>query len=441
MTTRLLSLGAIDESHRLLAVDARIDEELRVLDASIDELERAKQQARVLHRLDKSECTRVLLELELKILQQKHELSLLQMQTRKRMLAQTERALLLLQPQAQTDRERSRLEEAWPAKLLRLLNNAKESVISFLTRRLAASLGLRRVEGSKPQPSAAVNNCGACERELPKDCYSDEQWTMSGSTRRCEECVAKGGQLVLMKKGIVRPDCDNCHICTLPMPLQRDQSMFQVCCMKKICDGCNFASVVHGIDDLCFFCKTSRTVNESEQVIAMIQERVEAGDPMATYCLGTIYCTGGIDLPEGRLVFEKDLTRGIEVLERAAEGGVTEAHFQLGLRLCHEDKAKATKHYESAAMKGHVQARYYLGFAEYQAGNYSLALQHLLISAKLGHEESLNKVRDLCQDGRATRANYGEALKGYMNAVEEMSSSNRDQARAYYNKTGESRRC
>ncbi|EJK67942.1 hypothetical protein THAOC_10943, partial [Thalassiosira oceanica] len=38
--------------------------------------------------------------------------------------------------------------------------------------------------------------------------------------------------------------------------------------------------------------------------------------------------------------------------------------------------AKAFRHFEEAAMSGHVPARYKLGYMECEAGNYDLALQH-----------------------------------------------------------------
>ena len=66
---------------------------------------------------------------------------------------------------------------------------------------------------------------------------------------------------------------------------------------------------------------------------------------------------------------------------------------------------------------------------EYDAGNYDLALQHWMISAKLGHEGSLNNVKILFMKGLATKADYAAALRGYQNAIDEMSSPNRDEAK------------
>ena len=80
---------------------------------------------------------------------------------------------------------------------------------------------------------------------------------------------------------------------------------------------------------------------------------------MAIYYLGTQYDYGQYGL-------EKDVTRAVELYERAAELGVKDAHFNLGCLYdkgtdVEKDTAKAFRHYEAAAMCGHVYARYNLG--------------------------------------------------------------------------------
>jgi len=92
-----------------------------------------------------------------------------------------------------------------------------------------------------------------------------------------------------------------------------------------------------------------------------------------------------------------------------------------------KDMAKAFQHYEAAAICGEVDARYNLGSAENDAGNYDLALEHWMISAKLGEHDSLNAVKSFFMKGHATKADYAAALRGYQNAVEEMSSPDRDE--------------
>ena len=87
-------------------------------------------------------------------------------------------------------------------------------------------------------------------------------------------------------------------------------------------------------------------------------------------------------------------------------------------------------HYETAAMCGQVSARYGLGCMEYDAGNHDFALQHFLIAAMLGYQDSLNAVKTLFMNGLATKADYTAALRGYQNAAEEMSSPDRDEAKS-----------
>ena len=160
----------------------------------------------------------------------------------------------------------------------------------------------------------------------------------------------------------------------------------------------------------------------------MIQRRVNAGDPLAILHLGDKYRFGECGL-------EKDMTRAVELYERAAELGVKVAHYALGCLYnegtdVEKDTDKAIRHYETAAMLGHVSSRYNLGCEEENAGNCDLALQHWVIAAKLGHEKSLNGVKKMFMKGLATKADYAEALRGYRSAVEEMRSPNRDEARA-----------
>ncbi|EJK44602.1 hypothetical protein THAOC_36846, partial [Thalassiosira oceanica] len=167
---------------------------------------------------------------------------------------------------------------------------------------------------------------------------------------------------------------------------------------------------------------------KKSQTLAMIQKRVAAGDPVAIWHLGAKYRFGANGL-------EKDVTRAVELYDRAAELGVKDAHFNLGVLYAKgadvaKDMVKAFRHYEAAAMCGHVPARYNLGYIEGKAGNHVIALQHLLISAKLGHEDSLNAVKRMFVAGLANEADYATALRGYQKALEEMSSPDRDEAKS-----------
>ncbi|EJK47289.1 hypothetical protein THAOC_34002 [Thalassiosira oceanica] len=176
----------------------------------------------------------------------------------------------------------------------------------------------------------------------------------------------------------------------------------------------------------CPFCRAPTP--KEEQVLAMIRKRVAAGDPMATWYLGTQH-------EHGEFGLDKDMTRAVELYERAADLGVSAAHFHLGVMYMmgtevEEDMDKAFRHYEAAAMSGDVDARFNLGCLEKNAGNNDLALQHFLISAKLGCDDSLSNVKKMYVDGNATKADYAAALRGHQKAVEEMSSPDRAEAKA-----------
>jgi len=194
--------------------------------------------------------------------------------------------------------------------------------------------------------------------------------------------------------------------------------------MKRVCNGCVLAAAKRGMRD-CPFCRA--ITPDDSKALAMIRKRVGKGDPLAIWHLGAQY-------EYGRCGLEKDMMRAVELYERAAELGVKEGHCNLGVMYdngtgVEKDMAKAFQHYEAAAMCGDVIARHNLGCMEYDAGNYDLALQHWLISAKLGHEGSLSNVKILFMKGLATKAAYAAALRGYQNAIDEMSSPDRDEAK------------
>ena len=268
--------------------------------------------------------------------------------------------------------------------------------------------------------------CGACERELPEDSYSQEQGRLRQSIRRCEECVAVGNQLVLMKKSSKRSEDDDCPICNLPLPLVLGHSCLRACCMKTVCNGCLLAAAKRGMND-CPFCRTPIARPAAKKELAMVRKRAKAGDPLAIFHIATKYDVGhGV---------ARDVTRALELYERAAVLGANEAHFNLGITYyfgtdVKKDIAKAIQHFEAAAMRGHVMSRYNIGCAEENARNYDLALQHWMIAAMMGYQDALNKVKEMFMKGFATKADYAEALRGYQSAVEEMRSPDRVEALA-----------
>jgi len=176
----------------------------------------------------------------------------------------------------------------------------------------------------------------------------------------------------------------------------------------------------------CPFCRTRSPDNDVDR-LAMVRVRVAKKDPVAINLLGGTYAHGGLGLP-------KDTQKAVKLWEEAADLGSVGALYNLGLAYnfgkgVQEDKARAGELYKKAAMQGHVESRHNLGCDEGDEGNYDRAVRHYFISAKMGYEDSVENIKQMFIDGAATKDQYAQALKGYQNAMEEMKSHDRDEAK------------
>ena len=252
--------------------------------------------------------------------------------------------------------------------------------------------------------------------------------------RRCNGCVAAGNELALLTKGRERSAGDECPICSRLLPLSDSESTLHTCCMKTVCDGCDLVTRKRGMNDKCSFCRTP-VADSDEKHLERIQKRVKANDPEAIRHLGVCYKNEINGL-------EKDMPRAVELFERAAELGSKEAHYELGVLFDEDmddsgiakDMVRAVEHYELAAMQGHAEARHNVGACEDDSGNHGLALKHWMISAKLGDSGSLDEIKYMHTKGQASKSDYAEALRGYHGAAKEMSSPERDEAKALRDK-------
>jgi len=238
-----------------------------------------------------------------------------------------------------------------------------------------------------------------------------------------------------MNSGHAMPEGKFCPICCLPIALPTGQhSVLKPCCTKPVCHGCLMASELAGMGDLCPYCRTPRP-DSSAAGLALIQKRVDARDPAAMSLLADEYQFGTHGL-------QKNIPRAIKLWTDAAQLGDLGAHFNLGyayylggshsMGTVEQDKAKGILHWQHAAIKGHHASRFVLGNLEFDDGNDELAVQHFMISTKMGDEDSLNMIKDMFMEGFTTRSKYAEALKGYQRALEETETTQRAEAKAYY---------
>ena len=215
----------------------------------------------------------------------------------------------------------------------------------------------------------------------------------------------------LMTSGHKRPEGDWCPICFLVIGLpMADHSQLNLCCMTRVCDGCVLAARQRGIGHRCEFCRAPIPVDDASR-LAMVQKRIDKGDVEAIYFLGDAYYHGFLGLA-------KDVPQAIELWAEAAELGSPAAHNQLGVVYCtgegvEVDRPRGFHHWKHAAMKGYAYGRHKLGAAESLYGNHQLAGQHWMISAKMGYELSLDRIKKMFVKGQATKAQSAAALRGY----------------------------
>merc|ERR1719310_2278974 len=68
-----------------------------------------------------------------------------------------------------------------------------------------------------------------------------------------------------------------------------------VCCMKRVCNGCLLAALRRGMFDTCPFCRTPAPADDAS-TLAMIQKRVDKGDAEAICLQGDVYYLGDLGL-------------------------------------------------------------------------------------------------------------------------------------------------
>jgi len=288
-------------------------------------------------------------------------------------------------------------------------------------------------------PAAAADVCANCGREggdgtklkscraclLVEYCSVDCQKAHRKDHKAaCKKRVAELKDEQLYSQGHERVEDDFCPIYTLPIPLPMEKhASLNVCCMKKVCNGCGLAFALKSKKLDCPFCRAPMLTDNE---LARVQARVDANDPAAITLLGDFHYFGQHGL-------ERDVQRTIRLWREAADRGSSEAQMKLGNCYCNGDgvtldEAKGLQYWGKAACQGHLAARHNLGAHESACGNFERAVRHWMISAKMGDKSSLDNIKAMFAAGHATKQQYGEALVGYQASTEEMKSPDRERA-------------
>jgi TPR repeat protein len=149
-------------------------------------------------------------------------------------------------------------------------------------------------------------------------------------------------------------------------------------------------------------------------------KRVAANDATSICVLGDHYYRGLVGV-------QQDHTKAIKLFTRAADLGLSAAHYLLSdVYRKGGDLKKAKFHGEAAAMAGHEVSRCNLGVLELDSGNLERAIKHWKIAASAGCFESMHHMRKVFEQGLVSRESINSMLKAYNNSCVKMRSEARD---------------
>ena len=283
--------------------------------------------------------------------------------------------------------------------------------------------------GKGEECSGDLKSCTACK--MVKYCNRDCQ--IAHRPQHKKACKKRATELHDEALFNEPPPPEDCPICCLPLPFDIIHTMFQSCCGKTICSGCIYAMIQDAAKrgkkreeaGICAFCRAPHA-NSDEDYLKRIENLTD--NAVAFYALAGVYAAGSMGLPQ-------DWVKANELHLKAGELGHVDGYYHLGNAYddgngVEVDKGKAKHYWELAAMGGNVHARYNLGYTEAKAGNNRRAMKHVMISARTGHDESLDKVKSGFKNGTVTKDEYEGTLRAYHNSQLETKSDMRDQVTA-----------
>ena len=275
-----------------------------------------------------------------------------------------------------------------------------------------------------------LKDCDGCDlvRYCSDDCRENHK---SEHEENCKKRAAELHDELLFKQpgGSHKGDCP---LCCVPLPLDLKKSFMYMCCSKVICIGCNHANKMREderrLQRTCPFCREPLPTTKKEWDKQRMK-RVEANDPVALYQQG------------GRQFNEGEYQSAFEYFTKAAKLGFADAHCELSNMYrwgkgVEKDKGKEIHHATEAAIRGHPDARYNLGWNEMSIGNYERAVKHYIIAATQGDDDGIKELLDLFKEGLMGKEELAAALRAHQAAVDATKSPQRDAAENYHRMIG-----
>ena len=287
-----------------------------------------------------------------------------------------------------------------------------------------ASCGIAEVDDVK------LKECDGCDlvRYCSDACQQEHR---SQHEAKCKERAAELREELLFRQP-KSSHLGDCPICCLPISIDVRKSRMQTCCSKYICDGCAYANNLHQLQErmerTCLFCRHPIPYTEEEST-ENLMKRVAAKDSFAMSQMG------------GKQFDAGDYEGAFKYWSKAAELGDADAHFNLsGMYMkgtsVEKDEKKEIYHLEEASIAGHPLARCNLGCCEGISGRSERAVKHFIIAANLGHDGSIQTLKDYYKEGDISKDCFAAALRAHHAAVKATKSPQRDAAAKYFSAKG-----
>ncbi|KAK1733146.1 hypothetical protein QTG54_016123 [Skeletonema marinoi] len=279
-----------------------------------------------------------------------------------------------------------------------------------------ALCGTAQVDDIKLKTCTACKSVRYCSIKCQKEHRSQHK-------RACKKRAAELHDEILFKQPESSYEGD-CPICFLPRSLDQKKSTMMSCCSKIICNGCVYSNDSRIYQEklvyACPFCRHLDPKTKDEE-IKNIMKRVNANDPAALLQMGL------------RRYEDGDNDSAFKFVKKSAELGDAGAHYQLACfyfegKGVQKDVKKEVYHLEQAAIGGHAKARWNLGAVEKKNCRMGRAIKHMIIAAKLGHDDSLDALRNGFRGGLVSKEDFASALRAHQAAVEATKSSQREAA-------------
>eukprot|EP00984_Skeletonema_dohrnii_P031297 scaffold23601_cov78-Skeletonema_dohrnii-CCMP3373.AAC.2 len=279
-----------------------------------------------------------------------------------------------------------------------------------------AACGTAEVDDIKLKTCTACKSVRYCSIKCQRDHRPQHK-------RACKKRAAELHDEILFRQPESSHKGD-CPICCLPISLDLKKSTMMSCCSKIICNGCVHSYELRidqeKLEQTCPFCRHPAPKSRDEEE-KNIMKRVKANDPVAMVQMGLRRCWSG------------DYDDSFRYATKAAELGDAGAHCELAIfylegKGVEKDEKKEVYHLEQAAIGGHAKARYNLGCEEEKNGRMDRAMKHWFIAAALGHDGSLDALKDGFKGGLVSKEDFAAALRAHQAAVEATKSPQREAA-------------